>query len=496
MSLSSTLSIAQSALANTAAQSALLSRNIANVNNSNYSLRSAGGLTQVPGGVATGPTQRAQNAALLANLLSAQSASASNQAMSEALDQIATSLGLNGSSSTSDRSATDNSPATLIGALSNALRDSTAAPDNAAAGAAVVTAAKALAASLNQASSNVQATRGQVDSDMTSSVATINSLLSQFKTANDAVVVGARTGIDVSDAMDTRDSILKQLSSEIGITTVPGTSGGLSIYTDSGVTLFETSPRTVAFTPTTAYAAGTNGQAVTVDGVAVTGPSAVMPIKSGKLAGLATFRDITSTAYQNQLDQIASSLVTSFAETDRTGGGAPTLAGLFTAAGSTGLPTSATGLAASLKVNARVDPSAGGDLTRLRDGNIASADSAYTYNTSGAAGFAGRLNALTAALSQTRSFDASSGGAASASLTTYAQSSVSWLEAQRQSASENATAKSATVAATTTALSNATGVNLDDQMSTMLDVEHAYQASAQLMSTVNAMYATLLQAFN
>ena len=52
------------------------------------------------------------------------------------------------------------------------------------------------------------------------------------------------------------------------------------------------------------------------------------------------------------------------------------------------------------------------------------------------------------------------------------------------------------MSATTTALSNATGVNLDDQMSTMLDVEHAYQASAQLMSTVNSMYATLLQAFN
>ena len=30
----------------------------------------------------------------------------------------------------------------------------------------------------------------------------------------------------------------------------------------------------------------------------------------------------------------------------------------------------------------------------------------------------------------------------------------------------------------------------------MLDVEHAYQASAQLMNTVNTMYSTLLQAFN
>ena len=499
MSLSSALGIAQSSLANTAAQSALISKNIANVGNSDYSRESAGTITQLYGYVTPGTTQRATDAALTASLYAAQSASTSSSALSDGLTNIAATLGLDTSSTSSTTSATDNSPATLIGALSQALQQYAAAPDQSTLGTAAVTAAKALATNLNQASASVASVRAQADSDMAASVKTINSLLAQFQTVNKQIVVGTRTGADTTQAQDTRDGLLKQISNEIGITTTSTSDGGTSIYTDSGATLFETTARTVSMTPTTTYTAGTTGQAVTVDGVPVTGASAVMPIQSGTLAGLASLRDTTSVAYQNQLDQMASSLVTTFAESDQTGSGAATKAGLFTASGLTGLPTSAdtTGLAASITINANVDPSQGGVVTRLRDGGIADpTNAAYTYNSTGAAAYSTRLTQLTNALGATQSFDASSGGTASGSLATYAASSVSWLEAARQGASSQSTYSSALVTSTTTALSNATGVNLDDEMSRMLDVEHSYQASAQLMNTVNTMYASLLQAFN
>ena len=235
---------------------------------------------------------------------------------------------------------------------------------------------------------------------------------------------------------------------------------------------------------------------MTVDGVPVTGASAVMPIQSGALAGLSTLRDTTSVAYQNQLDQMASSLITTFAES---GSGVATKPGLFTSSGLAGLPTASntTGLAASITINANVDPSQGGAVTRLRDGGIADpSNAAYVSNTTGASGYSAHLNALVTALGATQSFNSSTGGVASGSLSSYAASSVSWLETQRQSVTSQSTYNSALVTSTTTALSNATGVNLDDEMSRMLDVEHAYQASAQLMNTVNTMYSTLLQAFN
>ena len=493
MSLTSALSIAQSALANTAAQSAIVSNNIANVSNTDYSRRSASTITQSYGGVTQGETQRATSKALLASLLAAQSASSSQSALSDGLTSLASTLGLDTTSSTDSTAATDTSPATAIGALTTALQQYAAEPDSSALGAAVVQAAKALATNLNSAAANVATVRAQADSDMAASVTTINGLLSQFQTANDAVVAGTVSGADTTTAADTRDSILKQLSSQIGISTTQGSNGSMSIYTDSGVTLFETSPRTVSFTPTTTYTSGTVGQAVSVDGIPVTGTSAVMPISGGALAGLANLRDQASVSYGNQL---ASGVVSSFSESATSASGDPTLAGLFTNAGSSTLPTSATGLAASITVNTRVDPSAGGDVTRLRDGNVSSDDSAYTSNTTGAASYSDRLDALSTALSASQSFDATTGGIASGSVADYAASSVSWISAQRQTTSSAVTSTSAVAASATTALSNATGVNLDDQLSSMLDIEHAYQASAQLMNTVNTMYASLIQAFN
>jgi flagellar hook-associated protein 1 FlgK len=47
---------------------------------------------------------------------------------------------------------------------------------------------------------------------------------------------------------------------------------------------------------------------------------------------------------------------------------------------------------------------------------------------------------------------------------------------------------------TAIALSNATGVNLDDEMSRLLDLEHAYQASAKLIATIDNLYQMLFQA--
>ena len=497
MSLSAALSIAQSALANNAAQSAVLSKNIANVSNTNYSLETVGAISQISGGVVTGPTQRATNNALLVNLLDAQSASSAAQSLSNGLTQIANTLGLDSAASTTGTAATDTSPATAIGALSTALQAYAAQPDDDSLATAAVSSAQALATNLNQASATVQQVREQADGDIASAVSTVNSLLSQFTSVNNAIIAGTATGTDTSDAQDTRDGILKQLSNEIGITTVRGSNGGTSIYTDSGATLFETTPRAVSFTPTSTFTAGTMGNAVTVDGVPVTGASAVLPIQGGAIAGLAQLRDTAAPSYQNQLDQIASGLIGTFSESDQTGGNAPTEPGLFTATGLTGMPTGVTGLAASITVNAAVDPTQGGVATRLRDGGINDpTTSTYVYNTSGDAGYSTRLSALSNALSATRSFDATTGAIASGSLQAYAASSVSAISAARQTATTTATNTSADVTATTTALSNGTGVNLDDQLSNLLDIEHAYQASAQILNTVGTLYTSLLQAFN
>lgn len=481
MSLSVATRIAQSALATVSTESAVVSRNIAGVNSSNsFSRKSANVVSLAGGGVTVASVTNAQNQALFDSVLNATSSSAAQSAISDGLTTLQQTVG--------DTSSTT-SPAAQISSLTSVLQQYEASPSDNSVAASVVTAAKSLATTLNSATTTVQQLREQADSKMSASVSTINSLLSQFQTVNKQVVSGTAVGADVTDLLDTRNSILTQLSQQIGISTTTNANNDMSIYTDSGVTLFQGGvARAVTFKPTSSFSATTTGNAVYVDGVPVTGSSATMPIQSGALAGLAHLRDTITVTYQTQLDETARGLINSFAETS----GATTLAGLFTNAGSSTVPAMGadTGLAGTIAVNPAVDPTQGGTASLLRDGIN------FTFNTGGDASYTGQLQKYLSNLSTNQTFSASGDIATSASVSDYANGSVSWLEAQRQAASSEGSYQSTLLSNSTTALSNATGVNLDTEMSKMLDLENSYSATAKLLTSINSMFADLTSAIN
>ena len=64
----------------------------------------------------------------------------------------------------------------------------------------------------------------------------------------------------------------------------------------------------------------------------------------------------------------------------------------------------------------------------------------------------------------------------------------------RKDASSAAEGKEALATRTEEALSNATGVNVDMEMSLLLDLEHTYEASARLIKAVDDMLSSLLMA--
>ena len=498
MSLSTAFNIISSSFAANAAQTAVVSNNIANVNTSGYSRQIANVVTDSFGGADVASVTRMANGYLTEQASSSNSLAAAQQAISNGLATLAQTVSDSSSaSSTSGNYENGASPSAMLANLVDALETYEASPSSSSAANPAVSAASNLAASLKSGSAVVDQVRETADQDMASSVKTINSLLSQFTAANNAVVSGLASGANVASAEDTRDSIVSQLSNEIGVSTVTSANGSMSIYADNGVTLFQDTPRTVSFTPTATPVDGASGGAVTVDGVPITGPNAPTPIQSGALAGYAALRDTIAPQYQAQLDQIADGLINAFAESDQSSSPSlPSLPGLFTAPGLTGLPSmsAATGLAASIEVNPSVDPSQGGDSTLLRDGGISSGNSAYVYNSSGAASYTGRIQQLIAQVSATQSFDPSAGLTASATLSDYANASVSWLNAANQKASDAASYQSALATQAKTALSNATGVNLDAEMTNMLALENAYASTAKLLTTANAMFSALLNA--
>jgi flagellar hook-associated protein 1 FlgK len=135
------------------------------------------------------------------------------------------------------------------------------------------------------------------------------------------------------------------------------------------------------------------------------------------------------------------------------------------------------------------------DPTLLRDGGASNpGNAAYVYYTSGGSGYSDRLNQLLDKLDQQRTFDPAAQAGSSATLSDFASSSVSWLQAARKSAMDDADYKSTLQSRSSQALSSATGVNLDEEMTMLLDLERSYQASSKLITTIDNMFGALLSA--
>lgn len=480
MSLSMALNVAKSSLQTSGVQTATTSRNIAGGAETSYSRKSAVVITGIGGTVQVLSIQRATDAALYKTTLKATSASAREDALL---------AGLTTMSQTIDDPELDQSPAAKLGDLNDKLQQYAANPSDTILAQAVLSSATALTTTLNQATTTVQSTRALADADMGASVDRINDLLAKIDTLNTTIVHGSVTGADVTDSLDSRDNLISQLSEEIGISVVARDNNDVAIYTDGGVTLFETHPREVSFQATNVFSASTVGNAVYVDGVAVVGGTSSMSSSSGRLAGLATLRDDVGVTYQSQLDEVARGLIEAFGESDPSGTG-PDVPGLFTWPTGT-IPATAsiqTGLAGVIAVNSAIDPTAGGNLDLIRDGIT------YDYNTANEAGFADRLNALVTELGEARVFDPDSGADPTNTLADYATSSASWLEANRQQVDTSATYQSTMLQRASEALSNTTGVNLDDEMSKQLEIERTYSASAKLITAVDQMLQDLLDA--
>jgi flagellar hook-associated protein 1 FlgK len=186
---------------------------------------------------------------------------------------------------------------------------------------------------------------------------------------------------------------------------------------------------------------------------------------------------------------ITAASVTSTAATNSLSAGSAALS-LFTDNGAaysgaiTGTGSQVTGLAGRLTVNAAVasDPSklvlygtgtAAGDTTRANFILQQLSSATFTYSPQsgvGGAPFKGTL------LSYMQQFTSAQGAAASA-------------------ASQLADGQNVVLNTLQQKMTATSGVNIDDEMAHLLSLQNAYSANARVMSTVNDMYKTLMQAF-
>lgn len=483
MSLTSALSIAQTALFNTSRQTSLVSRNISEASNPDYARRSAV-LSSTAPGARLARIQRATNEVLFRQNLFAVSDWQGQKTLSDGLNTLQ--LTVNGADNAT-------AAATAISKLQTALQLYSATPSNATLAESAVQAAHQVVRALNGGAAAIQTFRADADREIAVAVDELNHLLAEFETVNTEIVNGTRGGRDVADALDRRGALLKKISEHVAVSTTIRPGNDMVIITRDGATLFETVPRAVTFTASGTYGPATAGSAVHVDGVPLRPGTGGNTSASGSIAARLQLRDEIAPRMQNQLDEVARGLITAFAETDP-GGAQPAATGLFTWPGAPAVPPAGTlidGLAASVRVNAAMDSAAGGSPALLRDGGANGP--AYVHNGSGAASFSDLLLSYARRLEAPMAFDPAAGLDPARSVSALSFDAVGWVESRRKQAASGAEGKEALVTRTASALSNLTGVNVDEEMALLLDLEHAYQASARIITVVDQMLATLLE---
>lgn len=478
MSLGSALNTTKATLSNTAIQTGVVSNNISNASTADYNRRTAITTTNASTGAITVKIERTEDTALLKQALTATSDDAGKQTFLDGMNSLSVLLG--GEEYTA-------APSTYLSALQEAMQTYAASPGDVTLASAAISAAGDVASSLNTSTEAVQQLRADADSKIDTTIQKLNQLLADFEQANNAVSSATAAGGDPNNALDQREGLLKQISGIVGISTTTRSNNDMVIYTSDGTTLFETTARKVSFDPQAAYDASSTGAGIYIDGVSIKTSAGSNTNAKGSLPALLQLRDEVYPTYQAQLDEIARTVIGAFAETDA-GGGA--IAGLFTTKDGSTIDFETAELVPGLAGLITVSADATASPIKLRDGNIAG----DTPNVNGSSGYSQLLYKYAEALNTQVEFDANAGISTKVTLLSFASDSIGFVEEYRSNATTAAESTSAMLNKSTEAYSNSTGVNLDEELIQMLDIEQSYKAAAKLMSTIDDLLKTLMEA--
>ena len=491
MSLSVGLDVALSGLSTTAEQTAVVSRNVARANDPYATRKTANVVTTANGGIRVSSVTRAANTALLEKMLSATSTSAAQKAIVEALNRL---------DETVADPELDTSPAAMIQKLNDAIQQYAAAPQDPLRAQSAVAAAQNLADTLNGATRDgagcACAGRRRHCRFRQSPQHPARALRDHQHRDRQGHAHRRRCHRLPRSARCLACRASPRMSASGRWTRA---NGDMAVFTDSGVTLFDVKARSVTFDRTLLYAPGTTGNAVYVDGVPIAGGAGVMLAGSGRLTGLTAVRDNIAVTYQNQLDEIARGLIEAFAESDQSATpslpDAPGAVHLSRRAGDAGVRHADRSAWPARFASTRASiPTQGGNLALLRDGGMAG-DPAYVYNASGGSGLCGSPQSVRdRACRTTRSFDPAVQLLPTATLGGFASSSAAWLQETRKFANDNSEYADTLLQRSSEALSKETGVNIDEEMTSLLELERAYQASTRLITTIDNMMKSLLAA--
>lgn len=496
MSLTSAMAAATSSLRSSQEQLALVSRNISNASTPGYVRKEAGLAPLVVAGEGQGvqveSVRRLAEEGLARDARAANSALAASQVRSEALDIFTDTVG---------QPDEERSVSSAVAALDQAFQRLGEIPEDETQQRAVINEAQRLTETLHGAHAAIEASRETADAGIAESVTTVNRALRELEQVNREV--SRQTTGDFTALEDQRGRLLDEIAEHIDIQYFKRSGNELVVMTGGGVTLLDSSARQLDFTPTAQidasmqYPATAAPQGVTVEGVDIS-PGSGNPgaIRGGRLAGHFAIRDQVMPQFQVQIDEVASVMADQFQAQDATFDPLnPAHAGLFTEADGTSRHTrnppphdpvtnpAPTGFAGRITVNELVVPEQGGDPWRIRDGIHAAA--------AGPPGNTDQIRDFEAVFNTIAAFSGDAGLAGNARLADFATDAVNAQQFTRVDTQRALDSQQALSDSISQARTRSEGVNVDEELQKMIEIERTYGASAQVLQAASDMLAIL-----
>ena len=505
MGLDDALSAATSGLANVGLQFAVLSQNVTNASTPDYAAEVTTQTSLDAGGegygVQTGPATRTLNLALQAGAFEQDGIVAGLATQQTALKQVDAVQGTPGQ-------GTDLS--SLLGKLQDQFSTLGNDPSNSTQQSAVVSAAQSLTQQINALAGSYTNARQSAQDTVVADAATLNSSLATIGQLSTQITQLRAAGASTADLENQRDTAMNGLSQILDVKFLEKSNGDMLVMSASGLSLPTTgSPPPFAASSATlgasAYYPGGGVPEITLDGTDVT-----TQLTGGSLGAAINLRDTVLPTFQGQLDEFSETLATRF----------DTQGLRLLSDGSGNIPASVTpptqsgyvGFSASIQVN----PAVLATPSLVRDGTQSVAatpngPSAFTPNPAGGpAGFtdlitrvldyalgtqvsAGAAQPLPATTGLGPAGTLSSGYAATADLASQATALVSAQSGVVADTTAQLTTAQQTQSTLHTQLSAADGVNMDTEMSNMIQLQNSYGANARVISTLQAVWTQLLQ---
>ena len=374
----------------------------------------------------------------------------------------------------------------------SSLKELSITPESTALQNSVLSAANDLTNQFNDLSLTASTMRDNADSGIARAVEIVNTSLNQIQSINsDISGMNERSG-DTAALEDERQRLLDTISQYIPIKDIPRDNGQIDIITKTGVFLLAGSVKELEFAPTGAipagasYADGVGGlSGLFVGSQELTPGAGNFGASSGLIAGYFTVRDSVAPEFMAQIDGLAADLIDRFSDDTLDPTKTPGDPGIFTNNGGPVDPANLPGLAARFRLNAAIDPSQGGEISRFRDGLGAVAP--------GPSGNADILNNLLDAFTTSNTapnLSGLTGSFSSAELAAGISSLIGENRVRADATSVSATSRSVVLYESEIAK---TGVDTDQELQSLLLIEQSYAANARVIQTVSDMIDILMR---